>query len=141
MFFLPAAQKNIRAETGQVVILPCQTPDNNPAIVIEWRRNDSIPEYLLLFRDDQLDPENQQPSFRNRVDLLFRPIKDGNASLVLKNVTTDDEGTYECRVIERNPNWGKRAGLTAEPVSIISLDVVPPGESSCHSKDPAAVSC
>uniref|UniRef100_A0A3B3YTF2 Ig-like domain-containing protein n=1 Tax=Poecilia mexicana TaxID=48701 RepID=A0A3B3YTF2_9TELE len=120
---------NIGAETGQDVILPCQTPDNNPVIVVEWRRNDSVSEYVLLFRDDQLDPDNQQPTFRNRVDLLFRPIKDRNASLVLKNVTTDDKGTYECRVIERDPKRGQRAGLTSEPVSIVNLDVVPPGES------------
>ncbi|XP_014840637.1 PREDICTED: uncharacterized protein LOC106916692 isoform X1 [Poecilia mexicana] len=128
LFFLPAAQENIGAETGQDVILPCQTPDNNPVIVVEWRRNDSVSEYVLLFRDDQLDPDNQQPTFRNRVDLLFRPIKDRNASLVLKNVTTDDKGTYECRVIERDPKRGQRAGLTSEPVSIVNLDVVPPGQ-------------
>ncbi|MEQ2166638.1 hypothetical protein GOODEAATRI_030398 [Goodea atripinnis] len=85
-----AAQKNISATSGQNVSLPCQVPNNKHTAIVKWTRPDLEPEYLLLYRDDQLDPENQHPSYKNRVDLLDRQMKDGDVSLVLKNMTTND---------------------------------------------------
>uniref|UniRef100_A0A3Q2P346 Ig-like domain-containing protein n=1 Tax=Fundulus heteroclitus TaxID=8078 RepID=A0A3Q2P346_FUNHE len=94
-------QKNIRAEPGQNVSLPCQIPSKKPDVFVKWTRPDLEPEYVFLFRDDQLDPELQNPSYQNRVDLQDRQMKDGDVSLVLENVMPNDRGTYECRVFQR----------------------------------------
>ncbi|XP_036002786.1 butyrophilin-like protein 9 isoform X1 [Fundulus heteroclitus] len=121
-------QENIRAVPGKNVSLPCQVPNKKPAVFVKWTRPDLEPEYVLLFRDEQLDPELQHPSYQNRVDLQDRQMKDGDVSLVLENVTTNDRGTYECRVFQREANRRKRHTLTFDPIAVIFLDVAPPQE-------------
>ncbi|XP_015250098.1 PREDICTED: nectin-4-like [Cyprinodon variegatus] len=117
---------NITAEPGQNVTLPCRG-SRGTIIVVEWSRTDLGSEYVLRYRDQQLDPENQNPSFRNRVDLLDPQMKAGDVSVVLKNLTTDDRGTYECRVVQRGTRRRKRGSLKTRPVSSVVLDVVPSG--------------
>ncbi|CAI5660056.1 unnamed protein product [Oreochromis niloticus] len=127
-------QKIITAESGQNVTLTCRAP-NNKIIVVEWSRADLGGEYVLLYRDDQFVPDDQHPSFKNRVDLQDRQMKDGDVSLILKDVTINDTGTYECRVKTGN-NRRKRANLGGDPVSIIYLSVVvPPGQTGGHTED------
>uniref|UniRef100_A0A3P8QRC0 Ig-like domain-containing protein n=1 Tax=Astatotilapia calliptera TaxID=8154 RepID=A0A3P8QRC0_ASTCA len=90
-----SVQKNITA--GQNVTLPCRAPNNNKTItMVEWSRPDLGSEYVLFYRNKQFAPDNQHPSFKNRVDLQDRQMKDGDVSLILKNVTINDTGTYEC---------------------------------------------
>ncbi|XP_076737214.1 V-set domain-containing T-cell activation inhibitor 1-like [Maylandia zebra] len=120
--FVSADHKTITAKSGQNVILTCQTPNNN-ILVVEWSRADLGDEYVFVFRDGQFDPANQHPSFKNRVGLQDRQMKDGDVSLILKDVTTSDAGTYECRVIQ----IGATRSNTGH-ISIISLKVVPPGQ-------------
>ncbi|MEQ2252716.1 hypothetical protein ILYODFUR_024668 [Ilyodon furcidens] len=52
-------------------------------------------------------------------------MKDGDVSLVLKNVMADDGGTYECRVYIQTRGGTKRAVLSSDPISTINLDVAP----------------
>uniref|UniRef100_A0A3Q2P1X6 Ig-like domain-containing protein n=1 Tax=Fundulus heteroclitus TaxID=8078 RepID=A0A3Q2P1X6_FUNHE len=92
------------SEPGQNVILPCRAPDSKPVVAVEWTRTDLGSEYVLLYRNNQFDLENQHPSFKNRVDLQEGQIKTGDVSLVLKNVSTDDRGTYECLLIQTDIN-------------------------------------
>lgn len=40
----------------------------------------------------------QHPSFKDRVELRDRDMKDGDVTLVLKNVTIADSGRYESHV-------------------------------------------
>uniref|UniRef100_M4AGU4 Ig-like domain-containing protein n=1 Tax=Xiphophorus maculatus TaxID=8083 RepID=M4AGU4_XIPMA len=86
----------ITATVGDDVILPCKDPDQKEIIVVEWSRTDLGSGFVLLYRNLKFDLENQLPSYTDRVDLLVGQIKKGDASLVLKNTTTDDSGTYEC---------------------------------------------
>ncbi|KAL4008332.1 hypothetical protein ACER0C_002184 [Sarotherodon galilaeus] len=131
--FVSADQKIIPAESGQKnVTLPCRAPNNNIIIVIEWSRADLGEKYVLLFRDKQLNPDQQHPSFKNRVDLRDRQMKDGDTSLILKNVMINDTGTYECRVVQGGAKRRKRAILDDKPVSIIYLRVDPPGQTGGH---------
>ncbi|XP_032439703.1 immunoglobulin superfamily member 3-like isoform X2 [Xiphophorus hellerii] len=118
--------KNISAVPGQSVSLPCRLPNNKPVVFVKWTQPDLEPEYVLLFRDEQPDPENQHPSFRNRVELQDRRMKDGDVSLLLSNVTTSDSGKYECRVFQREATGRKRRALTSDPIWIVFLDVAPP---------------
>ncbi|KAL4008360.1 hypothetical protein ACER0C_002212 [Sarotherodon galilaeus] len=131
-------QKNITAKLGQKnVTLTCRAPNNNNNIVVlEWSRADLGEKYVLLSRDEQLDPENQHPSFKNRVELLDRQMKDGDVSFILKDVTTTDNGTYECRVVQGGTKRRKRAVLDGDPISSITLSVVvPPGPTGGDTED------
>uniref|UniRef100_A0A3P9AVT5 Ig-like domain-containing protein n=1 Tax=Maylandia zebra TaxID=106582 RepID=A0A3P9AVT5_9CICH len=117
LFFFQAT-KNITAESGKNVTLTCRAPNNN--IVVEWSRADLQPEYVLLYRDKQFIRDHQHLSFKNRVDLQDRQMKDGDVSLILKNVTTADSGTYKCRVFMRGANRRKRAHLKTDPITTIT---------------------
>ncbi|XP_047216122.1 ICOS ligand-like [Girardinichthys multiradiatus] len=123
-------QRNITAEAGQDIILPCRAPDSKPVIAVKWTRTDLGPEYVFLYRNDQINLENQHLSYKNRVDLKETQMKDGDVSLVLKNVMTDDRGTYECRFFQ------KATSTSMETILIINLDVFPPpGDPDGGNKD------
>ncbi|XP_039879018.1 matrix remodeling-associated protein 8-like isoform X3 [Simochromis diagramma] len=109
-------QKNITAESGQDVVLPCRVPSNKTIRAVKWSRADLGDKYVLLYRDDQLDQDKQHPSFKNRVDLQDRQMKDGNMSLILKNVTIDDDGSYNCNIFNgETRSW--------ESINTVSLTV------------------
>uniref|UniRef100_A0A087X5A4 Ig-like domain-containing protein n=1 Tax=Poecilia formosa TaxID=48698 RepID=A0A087X5A4_POEFO len=120
MQFVSAQDQNIstiKAEPGENVILTCKDPDQGKITIAEWKRTDLGTEYVLLYKDYQLDPDAQHPSYRDRVDLLFVQLRKGDVSLLLKDTTTDDSGTYECRIYTE-----KHVG---ELISTISLQVSP----------------
>ncbi|KAL4008142.1 hypothetical protein ACER0C_001994 [Sarotherodon galilaeus] len=113
------AQKNIPAESGQNVMLTCRAPNNIQTV--EWSRADLGGKYVFLYRDGRETLVHQHPSFKDRVDLQDKQMKDGDVSLILNNVTINDSGTYKCRVVETGT-------LGLKPISIIRLSVVdPPG--------------
>ncbi|XP_076734797.1 butyrophilin-like protein 2 isoform X2 [Maylandia zebra] len=127
VLFVSADQKTITAESGQDVTLTCRAANNN-IIILEWSRADLRDEYVFVFRDGHFVPANQHPSFKNRVDLQDRQMKDGDVSLILKDVNTADSGTYECRVfMEETRSW--------KFISSIHLHVVPPGLTGGQEKD------
>ncbi|CAI5671525.1 unnamed protein product [Oreochromis niloticus] len=98
LVFVPAEPKIITAESGQNMTLTCRAP-NISITGVKWIRADLWPKNVLLYRDSHFIPDNQHPSFKNRVDLQERQMKDGDVSLILKDVTIADTGTYMCRVI------------------------------------------
>ncbi|XP_063319290.1 coxsackievirus and adenovirus receptor-like [Pelmatolapia mariae] len=128
VLFVSADEKIITAESGQNVTLTCRvTNDNKMIITIEWSRTDLEPQHVLLQRNGQFVLDSQHPSFKNRVDLQDRQMKDGDVSLILKNVTINDNGTYECRV--------QRQRESLSLISTLYLRVVPPGQSGGHKED------
>uniref|UniRef100_A0A3P8NEC8 Ig-like domain-containing protein n=1 Tax=Astatotilapia calliptera TaxID=8154 RepID=A0A3P8NEC8_ASTCA len=98
LFFL--LSNTITAEPGQDVVLPCRIPAGKIIQGMKWNRAD-LEEYVLFFRDERLDPDGQHPFFKNRVDLQDRKMNNGDASLVLKNVTTADDGSYSCNIFNK----------------------------------------
>ncbi|XP_076734113.1 V-set and immunoglobulin domain-containing protein 8-like [Maylandia zebra] len=117
---VPPVQTTITAESGHNVTLTCRSPNNNIRAA-EWNRADLGDEYVFLYRDGHVHSDDQHPSFKNRVDLHDREMKDGDASLILKNVTINDNGTYECRVVQE-------VGGPMTLINSTDLVVVPPGE-------------
>ncbi|XP_041842244.1 uncharacterized protein LOC121640503 isoform X2 [Melanotaenia boesemani] len=113
-------QTNITAEPGHDVSLPCRAGHDGDITSVDWIRPDLDPEYVLLYRDGRFYLSHQHPSFQNRVDLQDRQMKDGDVSLILKNLMTNDTGTYECRVLQKGTN-------TVFTESIIHLEVSPSG--------------
>ncbi|XP_076734779.1 V-set and immunoglobulin domain-containing protein 8 [Maylandia zebra] len=131
----PVPENIITAESGQNVTLRCKAPNNNIITAVEWRRADLWLEYVLLYRDGHFESHNQHPSFKDRVDLQDRQMKDGDVSLILKNVNTADDGTYECRVFMEGTNRRKRASLKTDPISSMYLSVDTPDQPGNHGMD------
>lgn len=113
--------KNIMSSLGQQVILPCNAPENMVVLAMQWSRR-GLEEYVLHYRDDQLDPEGQDPSYTGRVNLTN--TQNGDLSMILMNMTTADIGTYECVAFQR------RSGMDSEILSIINLNVSQSDEGS-----------
>ncbi|KAF1381069.1 hypothetical protein PFLUV_G00170650 [Perca fluviatilis] len=114
---------------GQDVILPCWAVD--PSIsAVEWSRHDPKPEYILFYSDKETDTTIHNPSYKNRVDLSGKELKDGDASLILKNVSSIDQGTYECRIAPAGSGRKKRAIIDSDPIRTIRLQVTDSGSNS-----------
>ncbi|XP_041842258.1 nectin-4-like [Melanotaenia boesemani] len=129
-------EKTITAKPGQTVSLPCRAGRDGNIDAVVWTRFDLEPENVLFYRDGHYDPENQHPSFQNRVHLQDRQMKDGDVSLILKNVVTDDTGTYECRVFQT----GTGSWIPKFTSIIIHLEVPPPAPPPTVAPPPASSS-
>ncbi|KAF1381053.1 hypothetical protein PFLUV_G00170430 [Perca fluviatilis] len=85
---------------GEDVLLHCQVPRDGDIAVIVWSRPDQESQkYVLLYKENRTHEKYQLPSYRGRVELSDPEMKDGDVSVVLKNVSVNDTGTYECGVI------------------------------------------
>ncbi|XP_045921493.1 programmed cell death 1 ligand 1-like [Micropterus dolomieu] len=117
----PAASDVVQVKPGDDVTLPCQAGEASIRAV-EWSRPELEPETVLFYRGRRSVSEQQHPSFKDRVQLVDRELKDGDVSLILKNVSRNDAGTYECRVATGGSRR-KRAIIKTEPIRIIQLEV------------------
>ncbi|XP_029932344.1 programmed cell death 1 ligand 1-like isoform X1 [Myripristis murdjan] len=140
--FLPVlSTKDLKekARPGGDVTLICQAPDGVDITVVEWRRTDSEDLHVFLYRDGHVDSFKQHPSFKNRVELKDKEMKNGDLSVILKNVKKEDSGTYECRFKVTEAKRRKRAIIKTKPISTIQLEVVDPdpGLTEEHNEDPA----
>ncbi|KAM9335145.1 butyrophilin-like protein 2 [Symphorus nematophorus] len=94
---VPEEQQRRTAKPADDVALQCCGPTDAPNLLIAWKRPDlKTDKFVFFFRDNGSSITNQHPSFRGRVELIDPEMKDGNVSVILKNVTVNDTGTYEC---------------------------------------------
>ncbi|XP_024116427.1 uncharacterized protein LOC112138093 [Oryzias melastigma] len=122
-FSSPADLQNITAEPGQDVTLRCKDLQIGKIALLLWSKDDLEEMNMFVIRNGRPLPADQHKSFRNRVFLKNSQMKDGDLSVVLKNVTVDDTGTYECRVrLENDPQRNRKL------ISTINLSVIPPGD-------------
>ncbi|XP_067437044.1 uncharacterized protein [Thunnus thynnus] len=110
IFFTVSSQayevKNVKA--GENVTLDCFGPTHAPIEVLKWIRPDLKSDgYVFFYRDNQ--ESYQHPLFVGRVQLRDTEMKDGDVSVILRSVHTNDTGTYECHVSVTETGRRKRA--------------------------------
>ncbi|XP_067437038.1 hepatitis A virus cellular receptor 2 homolog isoform X2 [Thunnus thynnus] len=97
--FALSSEETKTVKPGDDVTLQCQSPRDANITLSEWSRPDLKKDgYVFFFRENRPYESFQHPSFSGRVQLRDPEMKDGDASVILKNVTINDTGTYECRV-------------------------------------------
>lgn len=122
---------------GDDVILPCALSDGSIR-ALEWTRPDlTSPENIFFFCDGRLDNTYQTSSFRDRVQLVDSGPKLQDLSLRVRNVTSRDKGTYECRVAagRTGATRHKRAMISNDPLSVITLEVTGERGALTHVQD------
>ncbi|XP_029932345.1 myelin protein zero-like protein 2 isoform X2 [Myripristis murdjan] len=141
-WFLPVLSTKaliLTAQPGDDVTLSCQAPDVD-ITAAEWSRTDlKKEEYVFFYQDEHTDSFKQHPSFKNRVELKDREMKNGDLSVILKNVKKNDSGTYECHIKAAGEGRRTRAIIKTDPISTIQLEVVDPdpGQVMKRDEDPA----
>lgn len=91
--------ENVSARVGENVTLPCRST-LKIITSLKWTKPNMGDKYIYQFKGNDFEPEKQHESFKNRVELKDEQMTDGDVSLILKNVTIDDKGAYECHVQE-----------------------------------------
>ncbi|XP_076737199.1 uncharacterized protein LOC143412338 [Maylandia zebra] len=103
------AQQDVQAKLEEDVTLQCQISTDERISVLKWSRADlNTDGYVYFYRNKRSYENYQHPSFHGRVKLKHPEMKDGDVSLILKKVTFNDTGMYECHVAVRNPVRSKR---------------------------------
>uniref|UniRef100_A0A667XZM0 B30.2/SPRY domain-containing protein n=1 Tax=Myripristis murdjan TaxID=586833 RepID=A0A667XZM0_9TELE len=116
------------AQPGQNVTLRCQGRPGATVRALWWRRADmEKTQSVLLNRDGHLESDEQHPSFVGRVELRDERLESGDLSVVLQNVTRDDQGKYECRFLTDDAEDAGKSIMDKQP-SISVLRVEDPGE-------------
>ncbi|XP_033182584.1 CD276 antigen homolog [Anabas testudineus] len=114
----------ITVKSGDRVTLPCRGYSRSTVTAVKWIRPDlKKAGYVFMFQDGRSVPDNQHPYYKNWVELKDTEMKNGDVSLILKNVTTSDSGTYECYVNQGQINL--RRGPFNEAATFINLTVEP----------------
>ncbi|XP_034532200.1 uncharacterized protein LOC117807196 [Notolabrus celidotus] len=101
--------QTVNAALGADVVLQCHVvPEHDvQSYTIEWSRPDwkkdpSDPQsgynFVLLYRYRQDVTDVKIKSFFNRTSLFTDSLKHGNASLQIREVTMEDQGTYRCYI-------------------------------------------
>ncbi|XP_067380753.1 ICOS ligand-like [Channa argus] len=108
-------QQQIKVKTGDDVTLQCLDPRGGDIKLLEWRRQDLKDEgFVYYYKGRPRNKDYQHSSFQDRVELVDPEMKNGNVSVILKDVTINDTGTYECYVA---------SGDRTELISNITLTV------------------
>uniref|UniRef100_A0A8C4SWT3 CD276 antigen homolog n=1 Tax=Erpetoichthys calabaricus TaxID=27687 RepID=A0A8C4SWT3_ERPCA len=95
VFTVSSSQREITASFHSDVVLPCfftlSRMDNGlKYVIISWKHNNTqIEQYKL-----------QQRKSTRKYSMFGEELEKGNASLLIRNVTFQDEGSYECEVYE-----------------------------------------
>ncbi|KAF3698214.1 Myelin-oligodendrocyte glycoprotein Precursor [Channa argus] len=124
--------KEIKATSGEDVFLPCLSPKDSSITLLEWIRPDLKSDgYVFFYRNNRSYENYQHPAFHGRVKLRDKSsVKNGDVSLVLKNVSNSDSGIYECQILISNTGASERTNI--ELKDLIRLTVTQSGGGAEH---------
>ncbi|KAL3050953.1 hypothetical protein OYC64_001268 [Pagothenia borchgrevinki] len=130
------AAGEMKAKPGEDVTLQCNGPTNAAVTVLEWSRP-GLEHYVFYFRDNEPMESFQNLRYRGRVELNNPVMNNGDVSVLLKNVNTNDTGTYQCEVITHSNNRRKRdVGNLREFVRSVHLSVSEGPEKEINDEQP-----
>lgn len=111
---------------GKEATLHCEGP-KGAIMIIQWSKHglEKGP-YVFLYHSEKIQKSYQLSSYHDRVTLTDTKMENGNATIVLKNVTDSDEGIYECLISV--DSTGRKRRNEPKLTSIINLRVINPGE-------------
>ncbi|XP_054457010.1 V-set domain containing T-cell activation inhibitor 1-like isoform X2 [Anoplopoma fimbria] len=89
----------MKLKPEQDAALQCQSHTDDIITLLDWNRPDlKSGGYVFFYRDERSYEEYQHPRYRGRVELRDPEMKNGDVTVLLRNVSDLDTGTYECRV-------------------------------------------
>ncbi|CAI5660704.1 unnamed protein product [Oreochromis niloticus] len=114
-----ADNKQTNANHGDNVTLACYSPRDVVILMLRWKKQD-VQRYALFIRENRIDEKLQDPSFKGRVELKDPEMKNGELSVILKNVTVKDNGVYECYAgyNDQEPQLLNSITLTVDPPDV-----------------------
>ncbi|KAK2813488.1 hypothetical protein Q5P01_000817 [Channa striata] len=122
-------EDQLKATPGEDVVLRCRAPREAAIGLMEWTRRDlKSGDYVFFYRDGNSHNSFQHPSFHGRVELKDPEMKHGDVSLILKNVTINDTGIYECWIIISNS--GRTQPAEPQLTNITNLTVTESGHTA-----------
>uniref|UniRef100_A0A3Q0SMY4 Ig-like domain-containing protein n=1 Tax=Amphilophus citrinellus TaxID=61819 RepID=A0A3Q0SMY4_AMPCI len=96
-FCLCLGHTEVKVRPGQNTILQCSSPREAEITLLEWIRPEISSEgYVFFYRNKRPYEKYQHESFKGRVELRDPSMKDGDVSVIVRNVSIRDTGTYEC---------------------------------------------
>ncbi|XP_033984211.1 uncharacterized protein LOC117480835 [Trematomus bernacchii] len=113
-----AVDSEVKAKPGGDVTLQCNSSTDAAVIVLMWNRPGREDDYVFYFRDNRLFESFQDPRYRGRVELKDPEMKNGDVSVLLKNVSKEDSGTYECLVTTFSMHRLKKVLMTSVQLSV-----------------------
>ncbi|XP_069797264.1 butyrophilin subfamily 1 member A1-like isoform X2 [Narcine bancroftii] len=129
--FLPGAGAvSTPAWVSQDAMLSCHFDENQSRdVLVEWTlRTSPRPRVVYSYHQGSPLPEYQHPQFRGRAVVNESLLLHGDASLMLRNVSPFDEGTYRCIIrtprikLEQHQLLSVIASYTVPQVSCSQLE-------------------
>ncbi|XP_073721054.1 junctional adhesion molecule-like [Misgurnus anguillicaudatus] len=119
-FTLKGSSGPLVVPLGGSVVLPCSVDSLLPLkdLEVEWRRSDTQT-LIHLYQDEDIRPETQHQDYHDRAHFFTEDIKHGNFSLLLNNLTAEDEGQYTCKV-----HTGQESGETVVEIKHVERLIV-----------------
>ncbi|XP_014829521.1 PREDICTED: sodium channel subunit beta-2-like [Poecilia mexicana] len=111
--------ETIHAKVGDDVILPCHVkpPFDVNNLTIEWRFKDKK---IYLHRSQKRDNKTSDPEYKTRTSLFHKNLTKGDISLILTDVTKEDEGNYIC-FVPKLESQVKKGNVTLRVVKVENL--------------------
>ncbi|XP_033984203.1 coxsackievirus and adenovirus receptor homolog isoform X2 [Trematomus bernacchii] len=88
--------EEVKANPGEDVTLQCNSSTDAALTLLEWSRPE-LEDSVFYFTDNKSMESVQDPRYHGRVELKDPEMKNGDASVLLKNVNVNDTGTYHCQ--------------------------------------------